>query len=414
MASNYNILMKRYNGVDWDILRPLTLSDNVDVTSQINQFVTSAQKTWLADLVPMMSKLSTNVKFADGVFAQFGGGGNTITIGNNTIKYSSSLGDVDFSFQGNRLDIGVNTMTNLITLMNDSVDFFNIQHITVPSNYVPSASNYLVDKKYVDNVGAGIKPSTAVKVASVGNLALTGVTAIDGYTLVNGDRVLLKDQTTATQNGIYTWATGGTLTKVPVSGNDNQNGTLIRILNGNTNKNDSFFCQNYTTGNWILFDSNLELIAGSGISVSGATISISNGGVTNAMLGGNIESAKLRKSAEFGAGTSGELIIAPLGITNAMLAGSIDLSKLNSFANVENRTWGGMSGATNVSTVAGKFSDIFSAIKLLRGTAEYKTNNTETIADAYTKISEKNKTTLSNANPSNTNRVVGDLHFQWS
>lgn len=45
-----------------------------------------------------------------------------------------------------------------------------------------------------------------VRAASNGNVTITGPgTAIDGVTLVNGDRVLLKDQTTAAQNGIYVW-----------------------------------------------------------------------------------------------------------------------------------------------------------------------------------------------------------------
>lgn len=44
-----------------------------------------------------------------------------------------------------------------------------------------------------------------VRVASTANIAtLSGLLTIDGITLVAGDRVLLKDQTTASQNGIYT------------------------------------------------------------------------------------------------------------------------------------------------------------------------------------------------------------------
>jgi hypothetical protein len=39
----------------------------------------------------------------------------------------------------------------------------------------------------------------------------TALTTLDGYTLVNGDRILIKDQANAAHNGIYTWATGGTV-----------------------------------------------------------------------------------------------------------------------------------------------------------------------------------------------------------
>jgi len=60
-------------------------------------------------------------------------------------------------------------------------------------------------KNYVDNSVAGLSWKQAVRVASPGiniNIAAPGA-AIDGVTLSNGDRVLLKDQTTASQNGIY-------------------------------------------------------------------------------------------------------------------------------------------------------------------------------------------------------------------
>src|SRR5438876_12087456 len=50
------------------------------------------------------------------------------------------------------------------------------------------------------------------RVATVGsNITLTGngTPTLDGVSLAAGDRVLVKDQATASQNGIYVWATGG-------------------------------------------------------------------------------------------------------------------------------------------------------------------------------------------------------------
>lgn len=48
----------------------------------------------------------------------------------------------------------------------------------------------------------------AVRVASTANLTLSGTQTIDGVSVVAGDRVLAKDQTTASTNGIYTVAAG--------------------------------------------------------------------------------------------------------------------------------------------------------------------------------------------------------------
>ncbi|MBZ9807706.1 hypothetical protein [Mesorhizobium sp. ESP-6-2] len=58
----------------------------------------------------------------------------------------------------------------------------------------------------------GLSSSTAIKgpcrVATTGNITFSGVQTIDGVSVVTGDRVLVKDQTTASQNGIYVADTG--------------------------------------------------------------------------------------------------------------------------------------------------------------------------------------------------------------
>lgn len=48
----------------------------------------------------------------------------------------------------------------------------------------------------------------SVKAATTANITLSGTQTIDGVALVAGDRVLVKDQTTASQNGIYVVAAG--------------------------------------------------------------------------------------------------------------------------------------------------------------------------------------------------------------
>jgi len=77
----------------------------------------------------------------------------------------------------------------------------------------PTAGSSLVNKDYVHDVIAGLRDlKDACRIASTTNLS--GYTAsgfsglgtsftVDGVTAVNGDRILLKDQTTKLQNGIY-------------------------------------------------------------------------------------------------------------------------------------------------------------------------------------------------------------------
>lgn len=70
----------------------------------------------------------------------------------------------------------------------------------------PTASADAATKGYVDSAVEGLNWKDSVRVASVANITLTGPGAtIDGITMVSGDRFLAKDQSTASQNGVYIW-----------------------------------------------------------------------------------------------------------------------------------------------------------------------------------------------------------------
>ena len=58
----------------------------------------------------------------------------------------------------------------------------------------------------------GLVGSAAIKLpclaATTSNVTLSGEQSIDGVSLVEGDRVLVKNQTTGSENGIYVVSTG--------------------------------------------------------------------------------------------------------------------------------------------------------------------------------------------------------------
>jgi hypothetical protein len=77
--------------------------------------------------------------------------------------------------------------------------------------FTPTVNEHIANRGYVLDVLAGLRdPKDAVKVASTANvdIATGGLLTIDGVLLVAGDRVLLKNQTTASENGIYVAAAG--------------------------------------------------------------------------------------------------------------------------------------------------------------------------------------------------------------
>jgi Concanavalin A-like lectin/glucanases superfamily/Fibronectin type III domain len=71
----------------------------------------------------------------------------------------------------------------------------------------PSSGSDATTKDYVDSVATAGPPHEAVVAASTGNLTLSGEQTIDGVLTVT-NRVLVKNQSTATENGIYVTAAG--------------------------------------------------------------------------------------------------------------------------------------------------------------------------------------------------------------
>jgi hypothetical protein len=72
----------------------------------------------------------------------------------------------------------------------------------------PTSNSDAATKAYVDSVAQGLNTKTAVRVATTSNITLSGTQTIDGVALSAGDRVLVKDQTTNTQNGVYDVSAG--------------------------------------------------------------------------------------------------------------------------------------------------------------------------------------------------------------
>lgn len=83
-------------------------------------------------------------------------------------------------------------------------DFNNVAKIlNLPD---PTLAQHPATKAYVDSAVEGLAWKDSVRVATTANITISGPGAtIDGITMVANDRVLVKDQTTGSQNGIYIW-----------------------------------------------------------------------------------------------------------------------------------------------------------------------------------------------------------------
>lgn len=84
---------------------------------------------------------------------------------------------------------------------------FDFQSVSKVINLpTPSATGDAVPKSYVDSLVEGLAWKDACRVATQANLNLASPGAtIDGITMASGDRILVRAQSTASENGIYVW-----------------------------------------------------------------------------------------------------------------------------------------------------------------------------------------------------------------
>lgn len=150
---------------------------------------------------------------------------DSITIGSDSIALGGSRTDINglTSLDVDNLTLDGNTVSasGALTLSPSGTNAVN-----VPSGYKDRSgfgTNSLVTKEYVDALKQSLDIKDSVRVATTTNLAATydngagtltnggtnAALSIDGVSLAQGDRVLVKNQSTAAQNGIYVVTTVG-------------------------------------------------------------------------------------------------------------------------------------------------------------------------------------------------------------
>ena len=236
---------------------------------------------------------------------------NALTIGTGLTgtSYNGSA-PVTISLTNSSLTIG----TTNIALGGTSTTLGGLTSVAVTQD--PTSALQLATKQYVDAVAEGLHVHASCAAATPGTLAsITGgavtynngtagvgatltlsvaLTVLDGYTLLNGDRVLVKNEVTQANNGIYTWATGGTVltratdfdTAAEMASGDFTfvtNGTLY----GSTGwvQTDPVTTVGTSPVTWIQFSGSGAYTAGTGLTLTGTQFSITNTAVTAAAYG---------------------------------------------------------------------------------------------------------------------------------
>ena len=164
---------------------------------------------------------------------------------NGKLTASNNLSDVTASTARTNLGLG--------TIATQNANNVSISGGSVTGLGDPSSTSDAATKNYVDQAVAGLRTRTIAEAATTGSISLTtdlqNGDTIDGVTLVTGDRVLVKDQTTATQNGLYIVVSSGAASRDPEHDTIAElSGGMVVVNQGTSNDNKIFLCTTDSDG----------------------------------------------------------------------------------------------------------------------------------------------------------------------
>jgi hypothetical protein len=146
----------------------------------------------------------------------------------------------------------------------------------------PTSAQEAATKAYVDAIAQGLTVKASVQAATIADITLSGEQTVDGVSLTSGDRILVKDQSTGSQNGIYVVAAGAWSRSSDADENSEvTQGMYVFVEDGTQQANTSWslitadpITVDTTALTFSQFSGSAEVTAGDGLTKTGNTLNI--------------------------------------------------------------------------------------------------------------------------------------------
>jgi hypothetical protein len=274
---------------------------------------------------------------------------------------------------------GTSTFNNVT--ISGSLDMDAGTSATITGLANPVNDSDAANKGYVDALAQGIDAKASCVVATTANITLSGTQTIDGIAVSVGDRVLVKDQSTASQNGIYLCASSTWTRTTDANTWDELVAAFTFIEKGTTQANNGYISTitaggtlGTTAVTFAQFSGAGQITAGAGLTKTGNTIDVGTASssrivvnsdnidlATSGVTAGTYKSVTTDVYGRITAGTN-PTTLSGFGITDTYTSAQIDTlfgsteSAATSAAAAATSASNASTSATNASTSAGNAS----------------------------------------------------------
>ena len=251
----------------------------------------------------------------------------------------------------------VNAQGQVTTVTNTNIDAISLTTGSISTT--PSNANDIANKAYVDSVAQGLDAKGSCLYGTTANITLAGLGTQAGgdwvSSLTAGDRILVKNQSTAANNGIYIASASGWSRSADMDTWSEVPNAFTFVEDGSTLADTGWVCTSPAGGtinvspiNWTQFSGAGTYTAGTGLTLTGTQFSITNTAVTANTYGSASQSLTITVNAQgqLTAASAQSIAIAASQVTSGTFASSLLSGSYTGITGVGTLTAGTWNGTT--------------------------------------------------------------------